>query len=148
MSRKDTVFSADLYQFAEIIDGNLATDTSPATLCLTRYETTIPTTDSDFLEKILQAVGPGVGTSLCLNIRQQPYSLSAFRRVYRLRYTLGFGVSPAEMGLQLNSPLYTPLVIGNIMLLFADPLAVIAAEKAKKALLWNALKVMYGVLGK
>lgn len=149
MSHKDTVFDTELYQFFEIREPSLIADNSVHTLCLSRYGTAIPSADVELCQKILQAAGLQAAQSRFIDLAAQCYPLSAFRRVYPLQYAIGFGISPSDMGLSLRLAPYTPLIPqgGGLRLLLADSLAVIAADKSKKAALWNALQAMYG-LGK
>ena len=147
MSHKDTVFDADLYQFSEIREPSLVADNSVHTLCLARYGTAIPSADPELCQKILQAVGVQAAQSRFIDLAVQCYPLSAFRRIYPLQYAIGFGITLSDMGLSLRLAPYTPFIPqgGGLCLLLADSLAVIAADKSKKAVLWNALQAMYGI---
>lgn len=145
MSRKDTVFNAELYQFSEIIVSNLHSIKGISTLSFTKYVDVMPVSDADFLQKILQAVGVSITQSLCINITQLSYSFAKFKQQYTPQYAICFGIAPSDLGLHLQIPLYQTVVLGGTSFLFADSLTLIASDKQKKAALWNTLKVMYRV---
>ncbi len=145
MNRKDTIFTNDLYHFPENIAINLLSISSNTTLSITQYAQAMPASDGELLQKILQAVGVVGEQSICVDIDKQPYSLHYFKQQYAPHYVIGFGIKPADVGLQFQLPPYHPIALLGVQFLFADALSVIANDKQKKVILWNCLKAMYKV---
>lgn len=56
---------------------------------------------------------------------------------------ISFGISPKQMGLQIQHHMYTSLKILEKELLFADSISLIAKDVSKKKLLWAALKSIF-----
>lgn len=145
MKRKDTIFTNDLYRFPEIIVNNLPTTNDSYTLALTKYSATMPDADIELLNKILQATGMQSNQRTCIDISKAPTSFNCLQQNYKPHYIIGFGINPADVGLQFQLPPYHPITLLGIQFLFADALSVIANDKQKKAILWNCLKAMYKV---
>ncbi len=58
-------------------------------------------------------------------------------------HIISFGISPKQMGLQIQHHNYTTLKILEKELLFADTLSVITNDVSKKKLLWAALQSIF-----
>lgn len=54
-----------------------------------------------------------------------------------------FGFSPRECGLEIEWPMYEPLVFRNIQFLFADSLKMLEPDKNRKGRLWSILKMWF-----
>lgn len=59
------------------------------------------------------------------------------------KQVLVFGLSPAQLGLWFDAPLYHPLSFYGSTWLFADRIAVLEPDQAKKKQLWSALKQIF-----
>lgn len=59
------------------------------------------------------------------------------------KQVLVFGLQPAQLGLWFEPPLYQPLSFYGSTWLFADKIAVLEPDKAKKAQLWSAIKQIF-----
>jgi len=100
---------------------------------------------TDFLEKILQAVG--------FDLEQDalrfwvtpgaPFWLKGLEQSSRTTHVIFFGIPPDQAGINVDAPLHTPLTIGGTTFLFAASLAEIQENPALKRPLWEALKLMF-----
>lgn len=100
-----------------------------------------------FLKKILEALQPGLSREvLFLKVTKgKPYSFSRLSAQYSLHSALIFGITPKDLGLHFNLPLYQPVQAGGITFLLAHPLADIYEErqqggKEKAGQLWKAMQ--------
>lgn len=58
-------------------------------------------------------------------------------------HVLVFGLTPAQVGLKIEAPLYQPMLFYGVNWLFADPLSVLEPDKQRKGLLWKALQQIF-----
>lgn len=104
----------------------------------------------NFLEKILRAVQLNFEEDIhYLNITNHP-SISFFQlnqnKAYR--HVIAFGLAPKELGLNIESRLYQPILLSDIQWLFAHNIQDIFEErqqgkKQMAAALWKALQLMF-----
>jgi len=59
------------------------------------------------------------------------------------KHVLVFGISPAQLGLWFEAPLYQPMSFYGSTWLFADKISVLEPDKAKKTQLWSAIKQIF-----
>jgi len=102
---------------------------------------------SAFLNKILQAIDYDLDRDAITYYKtpQQPLSLSELLREGTFRHVLLFGITPAQVGLNLDASPYEPTTWENVHILSADGLEAIYRErraggKEKSARLWAMLK--------
>ena len=107
---------------------------------------------TDFLKRIFLAAKHDIHTEATL------YPLTAQEKTkLRLadllsgtdpRYIFVFGIKPSEMGLNIQTQVYTPLKWSGSTLLFADALPQIETQQEKKQLLWRALQQIFDIAAK
>lgn len=98
-----------------------------------------------FLEKVLMAVQYDLEEdALTVFLTgDQRFSFSQLAKNNGIQKALFFGLPPVRAGLNLNPRLYSPLTLGNQMLLFSDELPAIEQDKNLKKQLWEALQLMF-----
>ena len=113
-------------------------------LVLTLDEPASPN-NRDFLAKIFAAAQLDLyRDSLFAQVpAHEPLSMPPFIREKRPAHILVFGLSPAQLGLTLQVPLYQAIGFYNTTWLFADALSALEPDKAKKGQLWTVLKAIF-----
>jgi hypothetical protein len=99
----------------------------------------------NFLSKILTAAG--------LNLEQDtmfaeldPDPKTSFLPLVKEKQAeciLVFGITPKQLGLNINCPLYQPFDFYGTTFLFADSLSRLEPDKTLKAKLWQALQQLF-----
>jgi len=99
----------------------------------------------DFLAKILSAAQLNLAqdTLLASVPADERLDLPPLLREKPAKQVLVFGLSASQIGLTLNTRPYQPFSFYGATWLFADSLAAIASDQAKKSLLWSALKGIF-----
>lgn len=99
----------------------------------------------DFLSKIFAAAQLDLARdSLFAQVpAREPLSMPPFVREKRPAHILIFGLPPAQLGLTLEMRQYQATEFYGTIWLFADALSVLEPDKAKKGLLWTALKALF-----
>ena len=99
----------------------------------------------DFLTKILAAARLNLEKDTLfvrLPAKTQVSILPALK-VKHGEYILVFGLSPSDIGLTVDIPMYHPLPFYGTTFLFADALSSLEPDKALKSKLWQALQQMF-----
>jgi hypothetical protein len=99
----------------------------------------------DFLTKILGAAQLDLNRD-CLFAQlpgDEPFSMPRFIREKHPAQVLVFGLPTAQLGLTAQIPLYQTVEFYGAQWLFADALSTLEPDKAKKGLLWTALKALF-----
>jgi len=101
--------------------------------------------DEDFLAKILNAVHFDLhqDTTLIELRKDQNFSFKNISKNLSPKQLISLGVTPKNLGLNVNNQLYKPRNIKNCCFLFTDKLSKIAEDKNKKAALWGCLQSMF-----
>ena len=101
--------------------------------------------NKDFLGKILAAANLSLAndTRLIALPENQTIAISRVLRQQQAEQVLVFGVPPAQLGLRIAAPFYTPLHFYGRDWLFSEPLSLLEPDKAKKGLLWTGLKQLF-----
>ncbi len=104
-----------------------------------------PNEDLSFLKKVLSAVNIDLEKQVQLlgltNLERLSCSnIPSFQSVEKL---IVFGKSPLDLGIRVNANPYQSINLDNRVFLFSESLAKVAADKGKKGLLWNALKLVF-----
>ncbi len=104
-----------------------------------------PNEDLSFLKKIMSAVKIDLENDVQLlgltNLERLSCSnISSFKSVEKL---VVFGKSPLDLGIRIKTTPYQSISLDEKVFLFSESLAKVAADKGKKGLLWNALKVVF-----
>ena len=100
---------------------------------------------SDFLDKILQAVGFDLKND-ALSLWVTPTERFWFKELDQashVSHAIFFGIPPQQAGLNLEAQPYNPVIISGTTYLFADSLAKIQENPALKRPLWEALKIIF-----
>lgn len=99
----------------------------------------------DFLTKILAAARLNLGQdTLFVQVpdHAQISILPALKEKHG-EFILVFGLSPSDIGLTADIPMYSPLPFYGSTFLFADALSRLEPDKALKSRLWQALQQMF-----
>ncbi|MBK9335467.1 MAG: hypothetical protein IPM98_02295 [Lewinellaceae bacterium] len=99
----------------------------------------------DFLKKILFAAGLDLSKDALFVELQEADQVALFpvEQTKQPESVLVFGVSPAQLGLNIQIPLYQPTPFYGMTFLFSDKLSELEPDKIRKANLWQALRQMY-----
>ena len=99
----------------------------------------------ELLSKILKAVHYDLEKdALLIELTEKDaFSFVRFQTKTMIEKMIVFGIEPKNCGLNLSIKLYQEKHFQNWSFLFANDLQEIALDKNKKALLWNALKIMF-----
>lgn len=106
-------------------------------------------TNQELITKILRAVhlDPEKDVYVVGLRTGERLSLQAWRQQGTLHRVLAFGCRPAEIGLQIEAPLYRPVELNGTHYLFAAPLAELSRDVNHKKALWTAMRHMFGLDG-
>ena len=98
-----------------------------------------------FLTKILAAVRLDLDKdTLLIEIPvPQPATILPVLKEKQAEVVLVFGLSPAQIGLRTEIPLYLPQPFYGATFLFAEALAVLEPDTARKARLWQAIQHLF-----
>lgn len=98
-----------------------------------------------FLTKILAAVQLDFQKDVLVleKTATNNFSFGGFQKVTQIHQALFFGISPPEVGLQVNHQKYQAFTIGDCTFLFADTLEQINANQQLKKSLWTALQAIF-----
>lgn len=101
--------------------------------------------NKDFLGKILAAANLSLAadTRLITVPETHPLAISRILRTQQTEKVLVFGLTPAQLGLRIEAPYYTPLHFYGLEWLFSEPLSLLEPDKSKKGLLWTGLKQLF-----
>ena len=139
-SEKDLLFSIPEQSILIKASGGFARRVFVATLSEDSEPGTI-----DFLEKILTAAGLKLEKdTLFVQLSEtETSSILPVLKDKQAESVLVFGISPKQLGIQAQIPLYqnTPFYGANF--LWADKLSALQSDKALKAKLWQALQLMF-----
>jgi hypothetical protein len=99
----------------------------------------------DFLTKVLSAVQLDLERDALLATATPGTALRLMPdlRKNQTEYVLVFGIPPAQLGLNIETSLYRTVFFYGIHWLFADKLSALEPDRAKKGLLWTALKQLF-----
>jgi len=95
----------------------------------------------EFLQKILSAIGlQSADVAYANNISGQTARFEELQAELQVNYLISFG-SRLDTDLPHDRfTLYAPVRLGNVPLVFSQPLAMLERDVEQKKLLWNALK--------
>lgn len=103
-------------------------------------------TEAVFLNNILKAVGQSPQSVQIIPLSASGvFTLAQAVRLYHPQKMLIFGFQPKQVQTNLSLPLYTPAMLAETQILLADSLNTLENNKAKKSVLWQQLKQMFGV---
>lgn len=99
----------------------------------------------DFLAKVLAASNLNLekDTLFAEIPASESVSFSTDLQRKKPERVLVFGLSPAQLGLTIEVPLYKSISFYGLEWLFADALSVLEPDKNKKGQLWSVLKQMF-----
>jgi hypothetical protein len=102
-------------------------------------------TAQPFLEKMLGAAQKNLlNDTLVLQIADAPrVNITQHLRTRQPDQVFVFGLSPAQICLNIEAVKYQPLFFQNIRFLFADSLVVLEPNKDLKSKLWTAMKALF-----
>ncbi|MFN0014571.1 MAG: hypothetical protein ACKVU2_08490 [Saprospiraceae bacterium] len=99
----------------------------------------------DFLKKILLAAGLELERDT-LFVQMDPTENGRILPAIRERQAdkiVVFGTLPAQLGLNIQIPLYQPVDFNGATFLFSEKLSVIESDKTRKTNLWQALRQLF-----
>ena len=99
-----------------------------------------------FLEKVIASAKLNLKTD-CLLIKVQdnePHlAFSSISAHYPIEKALFFGITPKNLGLNVDCPSYFTFVLNDCTFLFVDPLSKIINNSDSKKALWNCLQRLF-----
>jgi len=103
------------------------------------------TTDDVFLKKIFESVKVDLAQDTCLFsfVQSKAFNWKTINSSFEFDQLVFFGRNLQNLGLQIAAQAYVPFNFQEKQILVAEPLNVIATDRAKKGALWNALKGMF-----
>lgn len=99
----------------------------------------------DFLKKVLLAAGLDLDRDTSFAEVPETEEMS-FLPMFKLKQpasVLVFGLSPKQLGLNAQIPLYQPTPFYGATFLFSEKRSVLEPDKTRKTNLWQALKQVY-----
>lgn len=99
----------------------------------------------DFLKKILMAAGLDFekDTLFAETKDSEPTTILSVLKSKHPNQVLVFGVSPGQIGLNVQAAFYRPVVFYGTTFLFSEKLSSIEPDKTRKTNLWQALRQMF-----
>ena len=102
--------------------------------------------DEIFLKKIMEALKLKWEDAALLNHHLFPFTLTNISRHLSFGKAVVFGITPQQIGLQIEAVKYKQAVLNDVKMIFADSLATVAENKKKeKNMLWDSLQKMFGL---
>ena len=140
-SPDELIFIAPEHTASEFSSGNFAR----RVWILVLAEPSFAGTNRDFLAKVLAAANLNLekDTLLAEIPASQPLKFSTDLKHKTPEQVLVFGLSPAQLGLNLEISLYKPVGFYGTTWLFADALSLLEPDKTRKGQLWTALKQIF-----
>ncbi|MEI6412545.1 MAG: hypothetical protein WCR52_24345 [Bacteroidota bacterium] len=99
----------------------------------------------DFLTKILAAAQVNLEKDTLwaeVSAMEAPAPAATFS-IKHPDHILVFGLTPEQVGLKIDAPLYRPVAFYGATWLFSEPLSVLEPDKNRKGLLWKALQQIF-----
>ncbi|MDZ7881067.1 MAG: hypothetical protein U5L45_25600 [Saprospiraceae bacterium] len=100
----------------------------------------------DYLKKIMSAAKFNLPED-CLILRGSHEtkfpSFIDLKRTHNVDKAVLFGIKPSDLGLNLEIPLYQPIVFNKCVFLFVDKISVIEPSKERRAALWVCLQKIF-----
>jgi hypothetical protein len=140
-------FTTNLYNVSDEKNSDLNLRGSNQKQLVIVYRAENTPLDEVFLAKILTAVQYDLqqDTTLIELRKNQNFSFKNISKTLSPKHVISLGVSPKNIGVNLNDQLYKPRNIKNCCFLFTDKLSKIAEDKNKKGALWECLQSMFTV---
>lgn len=98
-----------------------------------------------FLEKVLGAVGLDLQKDTLrvdIDPTQIPASAIGLLKAKRPEHVIVFGLTPKQLGFNIQVPFYQPFEWQQSVFLWAEALDVLEPDRTKKTQLWQALKLL------
>lgn len=139
-SEKDLIFNAPEHSVLDFASGGFAR----RILVVTGAEQERPGS-RDFLVKVLAASRLSLeqDTLFARVPTAEPLSIVPAIQQKHAEYVLVFGLPPSRLGINAEMPLYQPRQFYGATFLFAESLAVLEPDKARKGKLWQALQQIF-----
>ncbi len=103
----------------------------------------VPATAAQQTELIQKLVENGMKVSLdrtiIIDVKKQPVRWSALRKQVSVRYLMLMGLTPAEIGLNIEVPFYGAATIGDTVVIHAQAPEIMAPSSDLKGRLWKQI---------
>ena len=103
----------------------------------------LPESSAQFLGNILKAVELDFDSVFMLNVAEKNVGLSNLTQTIEANKLICFGITPAQIHLNIEHILYKVIHLSGVAMLFADQLENIERDVAKKKMLWGELQKMF-----
>jgi hypothetical protein len=101
----------------------------------------------DLLTSILNACKLTIADIALINLANKNFSLHQILTQVPSDFVLIFDIHPTQLKIKLPTKLYTPILLGEIQLLFSNNLSTMQGidtdSKIEKTKLWSALKLLF-----
>ncbi|MDG1101068.1 MAG: hypothetical protein P8N29_07680 [Saprospiraceae bacterium] len=95
------------------------------------------------LSQILNAIKYNLEDSCMLVLGDaQLISINSYVRQYAIQKVISFGISPKDIGLQINPSAYRLIEMEALKLVFSHKISSLNSDKQKKIKLWNTLQTL------
>ena len=95
------------------------------------------------LSQILNAIKYNLEDSCMLALADdQSISINSYIHQYDIQKVISFGVSPKDIGLQINVGAYRLIEMEALKLVFSHKISDLNADKQKKIKLWNTIQTL------
>jgi hypothetical protein len=135
------IFATSDQDFEQIVPNQSQSFTT-----LVVYESDERQEDLDtFLTNILAAAKLDLSKDVCIlkTTTETAFSFIRLKTKVPIEKVIIFGISPKNIGINLDLKLYKPMVFQNSIFLLADKLTLIHSDVNKKRELWNCLQEIY-----
>ena len=72
----------------------------------------------------------------------QLISINSYVRQFAIQKVISFGISPKDIGLQINPSAYRLIEMEALKLVFSHKISSLNSDKQKKIKLWNTLQTL------
>ena len=95
------------------------------------------------LSQILNAIKYNLEDSCMLALAEdQSISINSYVHQHDIKRVISFGVSPKDIGLQINANAYNLIEMEELKLVFSHKISDLNADKQKKIKLWNTIQTL------
>jgi len=95
------------------------------------------------LSQILNAIKYNLEDSCLLALENDQFiSINSYVHQYAIQKVISFGISPTDIGLQINASAYSLIEMESLKLVFSHKISDLNGDKQKKIKLWNTIQTL------
>jgi len=101
--------------------------------------------EEDLKQKIIKAIGFNLANTGLLELSpEDKIKFTILQENLKFKQIISFGIGIEQLGLNIQCPLYQPVIVKNTTLLISEKLIELS-QKDKKNQLWQSLKQMFNL---